>query len=242
MTAARPVFNLNLFSNVASPDPARCLAGHAARSAVDALAPDETHRLVIRLFCDPNPNPDAFVAWCEAARAALPERRVEIHRSAGLADGWRRSIDLAEGDHALQLEHDFVLFAGRIPHRLDAILAAMRAGDITHLRFNKRWNRPVGYDAFMEPEDPGVPVCRVSGRSNNPHVVDVAHARRRVLPWIDPAARRAEGLEGRVELFAGGGHVYGPLGHPATAGHLDGRSVRWRDALRRRLWLARKAA
>jgi len=242
MTAARPVFNLNLFSNVASPDPARCLAGHAARSAIDALAPEATHRLVIRVFCDPNPNPDAFDAWCRAAGAGLPGHEVEIHRSAGLADGWRRSIELAEGACALQLEHDFVLLGRRIPHRLDTILAAMRAGAITHLRFNKRWNRPVGYDAFMEPEDPGVPVCRVSGRSNNPHIVDVAHARRHVLPWIDPDARGAEGLEGRVELFAGGGHVYGPLGHPATAGHLDGRSLRWRDALRRRLWLAREAA
>ncbi|MEC9433362.1 MAG: hypothetical protein VYD87_10685 [Pseudomonadota bacterium] len=238
---ARAAFNLNLFSNVASPDPGRCLAGHAARSFLAAFPDADAFDLRIRLFCDPNPNPDAFDAWVATVADLLPGREVEVHRSAGLADGYRRSVELAEGAWACQLEHDFVFLPRRISHGLGTLTGAMAAGGIAHLRFNKRWNRAVGYDHFMRPvEGLAAPVCRVSGRSNNPHLLDVAHARARVLPFIPADARKAEGLEGVVELYAGGGHVYGPLGHPATVGHLDGRALRWRDGLFRRLWLARR--
>lgn len=243
MAAARQVFNVNLFSNVASSDPSRCLAGHAARAFLDGLRVEDSHAPRIRLFCDPNPHPAAFDAWVEAARAPLAPLTVEAHRTAGLADGYARSLELCEGRFALQLEHDWTLRARHVPDPLARLLDGMARANLRHLRFNKRWNRPVGYDHFMTPrDDAGFPCCRVSGRSNNPHIIDVAHARRRVLPFVDRAARRAEGLEGRVELFAGGGHVYGALGHPATAGHLDGRALRWRDGLRRRLFLARRGA
>jgi len=243
MAATRAVFNVNIFSNVASTDPSRCLAGFSARAFLDALRIEESHAPRLRLFCDPNPNPGAFDAWAEAARAALGGLPLEVHRSRGLADGYARSLEMAEAPFALQLEHDWTLHAAHVAHPLDRLLDGMTHARLRHLRFNKRWNRPVGYDHFMEPRgDAGFPCCRVSGRSNNPHIIDVAHARRRVLPFIDPSARRAEGLEGRAELFAGGGHVYGGLGHPATAGHLDGRSLRWRDGLRRRLVLARLRA
>ena len=243
MTAARPVFNLNLFSNVASADPARCLAGHAARSFIAAFDPAATHDLRIRLFCDPNPHPEGWDAWVAAVRDALPGHEVQAVRTRGLADGYLRSLEVSEGRVACQLEHDFVVLPDRIGHTLPQLLAAMAAGRVTHLRFNKRWNRAVGYDAFMDPVAPaGVPLCRVPGRSNNPHLLDLAHARAHVAPWIDRTATRAEGIEGRVELFAGGGHVYGGLGWPATVGHLDGRARRWRDGLRRRLYLAKRAA
>lgn len=240
---ARPVFNLNLFSNVASPDPSRCLAGHAAASFIAAFDPDATHDLRIRLFCDPNPNPSVFEAWIAAARAVLPDRGIEAIATAGLADGYRRSIEMAEGAYACQLEHDFVFLPAVLPHRLGPLVEGMQDHGLNHLRFNKRWNRPVGYDHFMTPQ-PQVPFpcCRVSGRSNNPHLVDVAHARARVLPYIPPDARKAEGLEGVVDLYAGGGHVYGAPGHPATVGHLDGRARRWRDGIRRRLFLARQSS
>ncbi|WP_339951992.1 hypothetical protein [uncultured Albimonas sp.] len=238
---ARPVFNLNLFSNVASADPARCLAGHAGASFLAAFDPEASHDLRIRLFCDPNPHPETLEAWIEAARAPLPGREIEVVETHGLADGYRRSIEMAEGDFACQLEHDFVFLPGAIGHRLGALVEGMAAHGIDHLRFNKRWNRAVGYDHFMTPQ-PQVPFpcCRVSGRSNNPHLVDVAHARARTLQFIPPGARKAEGLEGVLDLYAGGGHVYGALGHPAAVGHLDGRARRWRDGIRRRLWLARQ--
>lgn len=239
MAATRAVFNVNVFSNVSASDPSLCLAGHAARSFVDGLAMANGHDIRLRLFCDPNPWPEVFKAWTDAAAAAAPGP-LEIHRTRGLADGYARSLDLCEGAFALQLEHDWTLHAPRVAHSLDELLSGMARANLRCLRFNKRWNRAVGYDHFMSPRnDAGFPCCRVSGRSNNPHILDVAHARARVLPFIDRGARKAEGLEGRVELFAGGGHVYGGLGHPATAGHLDGRGRRWRDGLRRRAFLAR---
>lgn len=243
MAAARPRFNLNLFSNVAAADPSRALAGHAARAVLTALSAEASHDVVLRLFCDPAPNPEAFDAWTEAAIAPLAPREVEVHRTQGLADGYARAIELSESPYALMLEHDWMLRPRHLRHALADLLAGMAQAKIRHLRFNKRWNRAVGYDHFMEP-DPRCPfpACQVSGRSNNPHILDIVHARARVLPFIDRALRKAEGLEGRLELFAGGGHVYGALGHPATASHLDGRDRRWRDALRRRRFLARAAA
>lgn len=243
MAAARPVFNVNVFSNVAAADPERCLAGHAALSFLHGLQAEASHDVVLRLFCDPSPNPEGFDAWTEAAAAPLAPRPVEIHRSRGLADGYAQAIDLADAPYALMLEHDWMLRAEHVSHALAELLDAMAAAPIRHLRFNKRWNRAVGYDHFMEPDPRApVPACRVSGRSNNPHILDIAQARARVRPFIDRSARKAEGLEGRMELFAGGGHVYGDLGHPATAGHLDGRARRWRDGLRRRRFLARAAS
>lgn len=250
MTAAppddkKPPLALNLFSNVAARDPARNLAAQAARSVLAALRVAHSHRPILRLFCDPNPNPDRFEPWCEAARAALAPLPLEIHRTSGLADGWLRALALAEGDHAMMMEHDFVLLPRRIRHSLAEITAAMARGGVTHLRFNKRANRARGYDAFMVPDPlPGIPCCRVPGRSNNPHLIDVAHARALVAPWVDRTATKAAGLEGRLERFAGGGHVYGGPGHPATAGHLDGRGARLSHVLARPLtrFRARKAA
>lgn len=235
-------FTINLFSNVAAPDPTRNMASHALASALAALDPAGSAQITARLFVDPNPNPAALDAWVHAATAASP-LPLDVHTTTGLANGYARSLDLCETSHALQLEHDFVLLPQAIPHPLAEILPAMAAARIVHLRFNKRWNRAIGYDAFMTPQEvPGLPCCRVSGWSNNPHIVDVGQARRAVLPLIDRSAPGPHGLEGVIDDYVGGGHVYGPLGHPRTCGHLDGRAVHKRDAAFRRRYLARAGA
>ncbi|SET65575.1 hypothetical protein [Oceanicella actignis] len=236
------LIDLNVFSNVASPDPAHNLAHHAIRSAFETFGP----HLRPRLFVDPNPNPEGFDAWIARTREALSRLGLpapEVARTCGLSDGFRQAIESARSSHAIMLEHDFVFIRRRIRHGLPELTAGMEAARITHLRFNKRWNRPVGYDYFMrELTDAPFPCCRVSGRSNNPQIIEIDFYRRRVLPVLDPAARKAAGLEGNICDFVGGGHVYGPLGHLATVAHLDGRRRRLKDGLARGLHLLRARA
>lgn len=230
------IFDLNVFSNVASRDPAHNLAHHAIRSAEATFGAG----LRARLFVDPNPNPDMFDAWVAQTRQALG-RDIEMIATGGLADGFRRSVETAQSPYAIQLEHDFVFLPAHIAHDLPTLTAGMAAMGQSYLKFNKRWNRALGYDYYMD-EAPGAPFpCRrISGRSNNPQIIETDFYRRRVLPVIPADARKADGLEGLIDLHVGGGLVYGDLGHPATVAHLDGRRLRRKDAQRRKAYL-RKA-
>ncbi len=236
------LLNLNVFSNVASPDPARCLVPDAVRSVRAGLGLGDFAGLLVRVFVDPNPNPGAFSTWERAIVDGLPGERVEVVPSRGLADGFLRSLAMTEGEVALQWEHDFVLLPGRITHTASDIAHHMKRLSINHLRFNKRMNRVAGYDHVMRPAgDAAFPVCRVNGRSNNPQMIEVAWYREMAAPWIDPASPRAEGLEGRLCLRLGGGHVYGPLGKRPAIAHLDGRGVTWQGRLALAFWRARRA-
>lgn len=237
--------NLNVFSNVASADPAQCLVPEAIASYFEcfdgARGAEET---IIRIFIDPKPHRAAFGDWIDAIRAGTQERQIEIVETQGLISSFARSIEMSECDYAVQLEHDFVFLRPNIPHSLTEMVDAMAAHDIDYLRFNKRRNIMQGYDLFFEEVSadvgPGsVPMCRVNGRSNNPQIIAVDDYRRVVLPIIAGEQGEIIGLEGGLCRYVGGGHVYGPLGWPKTVQHLDGRDVRLRDGIARRLHLWR---
>lgn len=236
------VFNLNVFTNVASRDPSHCLAQHAVRSFFDTFGWESRHRIVTRIFIDPNPNPDRFEPWVATIREALPDIPFELVRTNGMLDGFARSLEVGEGAYAMQLEHDFVFVKSRIPHSLDRMLEEMRARGIDYLRFNKRRNRPAAYDLGVEPAgDADFPICRISGRSNNPHILDAARYREVVLPLLKRPDGSSVGLEGGICRYVGGGYLYGAYGHPRTVGHLDGRRLRFSDGIRRRLYLLGEA-
>lgn len=234
-------FNLNVFSNVSSPDPRDCLAQHAVLSFFETFVDcgaDPGFAVTVRIFVDPNPNPARFEDWIGTIRAGIGAIPAEIVQTRGLIDGFAESLVRSEAAFAMQLEHDFVFRRQHIRHGLGALIAAMKAGRTSYLKFNKRTNRPKGFDFFMEPATlAGVPLCRISGRSNNPHLIDVDYYRRVALPLLRPAQGESAGLESGLDQHVGGGYVYGGLGHPRTVEHLDGRNVRLRDALRRRLFL-----
>lgn len=236
------VFNLNVFTNVASRDPSHCLAQHAVRSFFDTFGWESRHRIVTRIFIDPNPNPDRFEPWVATIREALPDIPFELVRTNGMLDGFARSLQVGEGAYAMQLEHDFVFVKSRIHHSLDRMLEEMRARGIDYLRFNKRRNRPAAYDLGVEPAgDADFPICRISGRSNNPHILDTARYREVVLPLLKRPDGSSVGLEGGICRYVGGGYLYGAYGHPRTVGHLDGRRLRFSDGIRRRLYLLGEA-
>lgn len=236
------IFNLNVFTNVASRDPSHCLAQHAVRSFFDTFGWDSRHSIVTRIFIDPNPNPDRFEPWVTTIREALPDIPFELVRTNGMLNGFARSLEVGEGAYAMQLEHDFVFVKSRIHHSLDRMLEEMRARGIDYLRFNKRRNRPAAYDLGVEPAgDADFPICRISGRSNNPHILDTARYREVVLPLLKRPDGSSVGLEGGLCRYVGGGYLYGAYGHPRTVGHLDGRRLRFSDGIRRRLYLLGEA-
>lgn len=248
MPRNRPLarINLNVFSNVASPDARDCLVPEAIRSYVECFAGARgANETITRVFCDPKPHRANFAAWKQAIREGTPGIPLEIVETEGLIDSFARSLERSECEYAVQLEHDFVFIPARIPHGLPEIVGEMQAGDFNFVRFNKRQNIRQGYDMFLD-EMPGteVPMCRVNGRSNNPQVIDVEFYRREVLPIIGGPKGKEIGLEGGLCRYFGGGQVYGPLGWPKTVQHLDGRDVRFRDRVARKLyfWKRGKAA
>ncbi len=236
--------NLNVFSNVASPDARHCLAGEAIKShfaCFDGARGALT--TTVRVFLDPKPYRDNHAAWIAAILDNVGSIPVEIVETRGLINSFARSLEMSEHPYAMQLEHDFVFRRHLITHSLAQITDDMAQHRINYVRFNKRRNLLKGYDFFLD-EVPGtrVPFCRVNGRSNNPQIIDLAYYKRVVLPLL--ASERGEeiGLEGGLCQLVGGGHVYGPLGWPATVQHLDGRRIRWWDGIARQLYLTRRGS
>ncbi len=230
--------NVNIFTNVASLDTRHCLVPEALQSFLSCFGPSLGFDVITRIFVDPNPHRDRCENWIAAIRSGLPDAAFEVVRTNGLIDGFWRSVELSESRYALQLEHDFVFLKHRIPHTLAQLVEGMEANDINFIRFNKRRNVRVGYDLFMERDDCcDLPLSRISGRSNNPQIIDVPYYRR----LLDAAPDLRElGLEGGLCRYAGGGYVYGEPGWPRTVQHLDGRRVRAKDGLARAVWLLRE--
>ena len=234
-----PIINLNVFTNVASDNAEHCLAPEAVLSFFSCFnRPDTGFDVVMRLFIDPKPHRANYDAWVDIIRERLPDIKFDIVPTEGLVSGFWKSIDLSEGEYAVQLEHDFVFIRERINHSLVELTNDMRQRAINFVRFNKRRNVPVGYDLFMEGDETGaIPLSRINGRSNNPQIIDVAYYRS-LLAKI-PGMREL-GLEGGLCRHAGGGYLYGEPGWPKTVQHLDGRRIRTKDGLARAFYLLRE--
>ena len=234
-----PIVNLNVFTNVTSPNVRHCLVPEAVNSFFHAFASSVGEfQIVTRIFIDPKPHRENFDNWIHAINTGLPNIAVEIIATEGLIDGFWRSVKMSEGGYAIQLEHDFVFLKSRICHGLDQIIDEMRRADLNFIRFNKRRNVRFGYDLFVDPEPfTTIPLSRISGRSNNPQMIDVKYYRK--LSESIPDIQRL-GLEGGLCRYVGGGHLYGGPGWPRTVQHLDGRGVRIKDGLARTAWLIRQ--
>ena len=237
-----PIVNLNVFTNVASETASHCLVPEAVTSFFSCFSrPLINFDVVIRIYIDPKPYRQNFDAWVGIIRERLAGLHFEIVATDGLISGFWKSVEMSEGQHAIQLEHDFIFLKDRIPHGLDELINEMKARDINFIRFNKRRNVRVGYDLFLEGDDRGsIPLCRINGRSNNPQIIEVAYYRR-LLGLVDTVPGMLElGLEGGLCRYAGGGYVYGAPGWPKSVQHLDGRRIRTKDGLARAFYLLRE--
>jgi hypothetical protein len=238
---ALDAITLNVFSNVASANAEHCLAPEAIRSYFACFdGARGARKTTTRVFLDPKPFRANHAAWIEKIRRGTEGIDLEIIETNGLIDSFMKSVEMTETPYAVQLEHDFIFLRARIPHGLPEMVEDMERHRFNYIRFNKRRNIRQGYDLFLEPmEGTEVPLCRINGRSNNPQIINVGYYLAEVVPLLRRPDGDQIGLEGGLCRYMGGGQLYGPLGWPKTVQHLDGRDVRFRDRLARKLYFWR---
>ncbi len=147
----------------------------------------------------------------------------QIHFTYGLAFGYKKSIVLSETEYAFQLEHDWYFSKQSIKHSLPALIEAMKAGNMEHLRFNKGKNVAGPCDvAIDEAEIDGISFCRTPCRSNNPHLIHIPAYLQKRIHLIDPSRAGSRGVEENLYGMPNS-YIYGPLNYPATVEHNDGR-------------------
>ena len=176
----------------------------------------------VNVWYDPKPNSASADTYHHKLEKLFPR----VIRTSSLADGYRKSILGSTSQFLFMLEHDWEFVEKNIAHGLADILTQMNTDDILHLRFNKLENRPIAWDAdLIEVRDGGLPYCITPCLGNNPHIINRENYLKEALPYIKVSSGgKSGGIEDRLlrarNLF---GALYGPLGHPSTVSHLDGR-------------------
>lgn len=204
---------------------------HIFTNAVD-LAPDltlitRTYDSFCKMFggdfhvdvwCDPHPNIEKADAYIDNLKQTFDR----VHVTQSLSDGYVKAVLGSTADYLFMLEHDW-LFLPTIQHSLESIVRVMQEDDILHLRFNKRSNFAKKSDIDLAPVNhPTVPYCTTGFLSNNPHLIARERYLKEALPLIT-VREKSFGIEKNLSLSSLTGAIYGPLGHPATVQHLDGK-------------------
>jgi len=174
------------------------------------------------VWCDPNPRPEIFSAYCANLRDAGFDK---IHQTAGLADAYLRILSAARADYIFVLEHDWTFHSDCLDHSLGDILVAMNLAGLYYLRFNQTATAVRGMDTTLEEHTApgGMKYCLSPCWSGNPHILD----RKKCLALDVPGrihARKNMTLERKLTRDHDlSGAIYGPLGHPPVIHHLDAR-------------------
>jgi hypothetical protein len=176
---------------------------------------------VTTVWCDHHPNSDRFDAYAKNIRlAGFPV----VRRTESLMDSYLGVLESGKADYLFVLEHDWQFQKKNIRHTLDQIASAMRAAGLYYLRFNKYDNRIQFWDKRLtEHQSAGVDFCLSNCWSGNPHILD----REKCLQLDIPGRIRNRGrltLERHLTLDRSlSGGIYGPMHHPPTITHTDGR-------------------
>lgn len=176
---------------------------------------------VTTVWCDHHPNTDRFDAYARSLRlAGFPV----IRKTESLMDSYLGIIASGRADYLFVLEHDWQFVHSNIRHGLDQIVAAMSSAGLYYLRFNKYDNRVQFWDKQMTAHSSrGVDYCLGNCWSGNPHILD----RQQCLKLDIPGRIRSRGrltLERHLTKDRSlSGAIYGPMHHPPTIVHTDGR-------------------
>jgi len=222
MTDAGAQITLNVFSNCSEVDVRKIPVRETVESFFACFGRETVARTVY--FIHDFPFKRSYSALCQLiSEFHTPIGPFEIHYAYGLAFAYRKSVILCETDYAFQLEHDWRFNKPLIRHSIGNLVAAMEAGEIDHLRFNKDQNVPNWCDVELEETSfASVPMLRTPMRSNNPHLIHVPTYREKWLHLIDPSRGKSHGVEENLWRVPNSA-IYGPLNHPATIEHNDGR-------------------
>ena len=201
-------------------------------SAPSTLTLRRTHESFCRTFghikptiwCDPKPNVRRYPEYKKNLLKLYPV----VNETISLSDGYIKSIKSSTADFSFMLEHDWQFVPGNITDSLSSIIHAMKTLGIYHLRFNKRQNKIKGWDKILEPIFfCDMKFCRTNILSNNPHIIN----RKKYIEFVEAGLIRVKpGSKGVEEIISTHkntwGAIYGPLDHPATVRHSDGRRTR----------------
>jgi len=180
--------------------------------------------LIPIIWCDPNPYTEKYKEYKKNLQKHFPV----INKTGSQAESYVSAIKTSNKRFLFMLEHDWEFYSENISHSLDEIILVMKQENLYHLRFNKRDNTRKGCDKPIEEKNyNGFKYCITPCLSNNPHIIDKEYyIKNNLLKFIKikKGKHKIEGpLSKNPDLF---GAIYGPLGHPKTIEHLDGRGIK----------------
>jgi hypothetical protein len=184
-------------------------------------------KLNATVWCDPNPNLEKSEEYINALKNIFSV----VNISSSLSDGYVKSIKQSQSDYLFMLEHDWE-FLPSITHSLEEIIFEMNEQGHMYMQFHQHTNNEIiGREELKErarlKELPYkvVPHCFSTHVSNNPHIIDRKKYTENALKYIN-IRKGSEGIE--WELIRSRkitGTIYGPLYHPKTIKHLNGRAA-----------------
>lgn len=205
---------LHIFTNATVSAPDTNLIHQTYQSFVTKFGSD----LETQVWCDPRPNISAASQYVDNLRSYFDQ----VHETTGLSDGYTQAVRGSRAEYLFMLEHDWLML-DTISHGLSEIIQVMKERGLLHLRFNKRVNAGRKCDVgLVEVEHDSMPYCVTNFLSNNPHIIDRQQYLDRAIQFIT-VREKSFGIE--KDLTRGGfqGAIYGPINHPATICHLDGK-------------------
>jgi hypothetical protein len=167
-----------------------------------------------QVWCDPNPNTKESKKYIQK----LEDLYGTVHKTKSLSDGYVKAVKSSTSDYLFMLEHDWTFI--QPVDSLREIVQMMDEYQITHLRFNKRSNKPVSCDSKGLTEVDGK-FCWTTCVSNNPHIINRKRWIKEALPYVRVVPTRG-GIEGNLQSKGVASAIYGPLNNPKKVHHLDG--------------------
>ena len=210
---------LHIFTNSAANSPSTKIIMQTYKSFCDTFGPV----IPAGVWMDSKPNVRKAMKYKEN----LTKQFRVVHSCESLSDGYINAVKSSTADYLFCLEHDWVFKKEFIHHDLEQIIDCMKAQNVYHMRFNKRANELKGWDTTLEENSYGdFKWCKTNILSNNPHIIN----RKKILDFINkkyivvkPGSKGIEEvISAKPETW---GAIYGPLGHPNTVWHTDGKKV-----------------
>lgn len=223
-------FAINVFANAVPMAPSTFFVESLLSSFRQCLDGRPLEQLNVTIYLHPKPKIRVAKEFARRLRAFG-----SVVWTNGLLDGYKKSIYRTSTEYAFQLEHDWQFLCKNIHHSAAEIVAAMKALQLDFLKFSKKHNIGQPYkrgkpnpwaDRYITSYKTwrNLSVCRNKGRTNNPHVIHVPTYKEYARLYLPKKTRGGRsGIEEVLTKKLGYGFMYGPLGHPPTIGHLNGR-------------------
>lgn len=213
------IIELNIFTNSSSNSPSTMHIENTYASYFKTFR----YRLKTTVWCDINPNTKSSDEYISNLKKIFNN----VNLTGSLIQGYHTAIKNSNSEFMFMLEHDWDFIHKNISHTLPKIIEGMRKDNILHLRFNKRANQDAqGWDLNLEEIKGSVfDFCMTDCVSNNPHIINRQRWIDEAVKYIDTRCSGAYGLEELLTRSPIRGAMYGPLGHPATIYHTDGKHL-----------------